>query len=291
MKNLLLLLLVSLAYISCSGDDADNGQNSDSTDYFPITETSFWEYNYQNSNQGNSNSGQFPAMMEGSVVFDGKIYQVLDNTTYLTGSSNMIFVQKSLNKEITLRPIVEFLGLSLDFEDVAFIKNVMQPGQLLKSTTLQITSESAAIPEGHNLSGTITPVISITLHSRHIDKNSEMRINGQLYENICHNQLSYDIEIEYLIDATYNSGNQQIPIQLNHQLLGNQTFGNLEIWLAKEKGIIKTDYSYSFQNLEMNTTIQTAGLSLDLMEIQPNLLDFNQSLNNIGNASLISYTP
>lgn len=281
MKKLLFSLCTLALLASCKNDDG--GGTQDTRDYLPTTVNTSWNYDYTVSNQGDINSGTTSVDYETTTI-NGESYQMLDNTMFLIGAMNQIPFRKNATNEIVIRPIVDFLGNEWDFGNMNFIQSSMSSNQLLATSSQEFVGETVDIPD-ENISGTVTPHTFVTINSYHVGKSNTMMVNETNYENILQNNLSFEIKVVLDINATY----QGVEFDREHELVPQQIYGNLDLWLAENTGIIKSDYNYSFQNLDMNTEINVIGnLNLDLLDLAPELANFNSSLNLQGNANLIT---
>lgn len=287
MKRLLPFCFLSIFIMSCSSDDDSAGGTIDRNDYFPVTPNAVWFYDFNQMNQGVNQSGNMIVDINGYEYFDNEAYQILDNTTYLIGGMNQLFFKKSLDKEIVIRPMIDFMGNFADFDDLNFILNSMSRGAVLDETNKEIIGETMMIPQNTSgITGTVTPKTSITIRNRHIDKSNQMTVQGINYQSITHQRIEYDIQMILEIDADLIVGSETVNITRQHELVGQQQYGELNVYLAKDVGIIKTEYDYSFRDLEMNSNINFGGISMNIADFAPEILDFNNAVHMQGNASL-----
>lgn len=291
MKKLLMLSFLSAFMFSCSSDDDGVGGSVDQSDYFPVTQNAMWFYDFNQSLQGNNNSGNTIIDINGSTMIEGEAYQILDNTTYLIGSMNQIFFKKNLNKEVTIRPMVDVFNEFVDFGDMRFIQNSMQPNAVLVESEAQLAGDAMPIPENESgITGTVTPTTYITIRNRHINKTNNMTVNSMSYQGITHQRMEYDIKMVLDIQAMVEVGGESIPLNRQHELVEQQQYGTLDLFLAKDVGIIKTDYDYSFNDLNLTTNISLGGISIDIADFAPEVLNFNNALDMSGAVSINDFT-
>lgn len=287
MKRLLPICFLSFFIMSCSSDDDAGGGSIDRNDYFPVTENAVWFYEYQHSNQGVNLSGNTIVDINGWEYFDNEAYQILDNTTFLIGGMNQLFFKKSLDKEIVIRPMIEFMGNFMDFNDIDFILNSMQAGNVVDEGSMEIIGETMLIPQNTSgITGTVTPRTYVSIRNRHIAKPSNMSVQGVNFQNITHQRVEYDIQMILDIDANVMIGPENIQLIREHELVSQQQYGELNVYMAKDVGIIKTDYDYSFSDLDLNTIISLGVISIDIADFAPEILDFSSALHMQGGASL-----
>lgn len=287
MKKILILAVTFGLFFSCSSDDGGGTTTENNTDYFPAGSGSTWTYNYNQSVQGVNNSGNTTTSIGANRTIDGESYQMLSNTQFLIGSMDEVPFKKS-GTNLIIRPIVDFMGNVWDFENIDFIQSGMNAGELLGESTREFVGEAMDIPD-ENITGTVVPHTFITIKSNHVAKSNSLAVNGQNYSNIAHNRLSFEIRVVIDIDATATLGGQPINIVRSHELVSQQPYGALNIFMVKDVGIIQTNYDYSFENVNMNTQINLGGLTLDLLDLAPELSNFNSSLDVSGNANLTSH--
>lgn len=290
MKNILLFSFLSLFIMSCSGDDDGGGVTIDQNDYFPVTTNAVWFYDYDQTNQGNFVSGNTITDINGSTNIDGEPYQILDNTTYLVGAMNQLFFKKNLNKEVTIRPMVDFFGEFVDFGDLSFIKNSMQTGAEIGVVEKEVVGDPMPIPANEsNITGTVTPHTFITITNKHIGKSNNMSVNGQSYSSINQQQLVFQIRMILDINATVQAGGETVVLDREHEFIALQNYGELSLFMAKDVGIIKSDYTYSLNNINLTTEINLGGISLDIGDFAPEVMNINNAMNMQGNASITDF--
>lgn len=273
--------------MACSSDDDTAGGTIDRNDYFPVTENAVWFYEYNQTNQGANHSGNMIVDINGWEYFDNEAYQILDNTTYLIGGMNQLFFKKSLDKEIVIRPMIDFMGNFADFDDVDFILNAMQAGSVVDEIQKEILGETMLIPDNTSgITGTVTPRTTITIRNRHIGKSQSMSVQGVNFQSTTHQRIEYDIQMILDINANVSMGSENINLEREHELVSQQQYGELNVYLAKDVGIIKTDYNYSFRDLDMTTNISFGGISLNIADFAPEVLDFNNAVHMQGTATI-----
>lgn len=283
MKKLLLLSCIAFLF-SCNNDDGGDTP-AETYNYFPATTSSTWDYDYQVNNSGVSDSGTATININGTTTIDDTSYQVLDNTIYLIGLMNQIPFNTP-DQNLVIRVQDAFMESTLDFGEMDVIDQSATTGQVLSESTVTNTAESIPIPEQNGVTGTVTPESKLTLKSYFIEKLDNFATEN--YENIYHSQFVYNLEEILYFNLTYNG--VEIPTE-DHQLISPQDFGILDIWFADGVGIIKTQYNYSFENLELNTEVEISpGFTVDLSEYAPELEEINNYLNINGNAELSSYS-
>lgn len=280
---------MAVLLFSCSSDD-DGGGTVDNNDYFPVTANAMWHYDYEQTNQV-TNSGNTIVDINGSTVFDGETYQILDNTTYLVGTMNQVFFKKDLDREVSIRPMIEILGEYMDFGELELLQNSMQPNTVVDEASNSFVGETMPIPDdGSGITGTVTPTTEIFIRNRHINRTNNMLVNGVDYQAITQQKLEYDIKVTLQINATAELAGQTINIDREHSFVEQQEFGALNIYFANEVGIIKTNYEYSFDDLNLNTEINLGGLVIDILDIAPEVANFNNALHVVGSAELNEYS-
>ena len=289
MKKLILTLFSAGLLLSCSSDDGGSVQQ-DERDYFPHSQNASWVYTYNVSAPGVPPTGQQTVNIGPDRVIENRTYKVLDNTDAVLGTMTELPFIKNENNEVVIRPVYDFQGNTEFFDDLNFIQTEMIPSAFIGESTKEIIGEAMAIPD-ENVSGTVTPHTFITMSTQHISKPGQLAVNGVNYNNILHNKIVFEIRVVLDIDAEAVIGGQTVPIVREHEIISRQEYGTNDIWLAEDTGIIRSEYAYSFQDIQMNTQISLGGLTLDLLDIAPELSNFNSALNISGSANLDSYNP
>lgn len=288
MKKLLLAAFSLGIMFSCSSDDVGGTPDVDNRDYFPTSVDAEWLYDYTASSQGNPSSGQATVNMGLDMNIDNTNYEVLSNTIYIVGAMDEIPFKKSGN-EVILRPVFDFQGNNWVLDELDFIRSEMSPNEFLDEATNEVVGAAMPIP-ADNITGTVTPHTFITFKTQHVGRSVSMAVNGTNFQNILHNRAVLEIKVVLDINAQAVLGGQTIGIVRQHELVPQQQYGTVNLWLAENTGIIKTDYQYSFENVNMNTNINLGGLTLDLQDIAPELANFNSSLNLSGTSELNSFS-
>ncbi|MDO5654814.1 MAG: hypothetical protein Q4G27_01595 [Flavobacteriaceae bacterium] len=296
MKKILFCLFSLTLVLSCSSDDNNNGgSTADNRDYFPNSNSAQWNFNYSINNQGSSSSGTSIMNMGLDQNIGGSSYQVLSNTAEVIGALDEVPFQKNSQNEVIIRPLasgfsyVDFLPTGSLFDNLNFIKNAMSSNEVLSESTQEFVGEPMEIPDA-NINGTVTPRTFITISTQHVGKSNSLAVNNNSYQNIIQNRVLFKIKVVLDIDANANMGGQVMNITRSHELVSPQQYGTLDLWLAENTGIIKSDYLYSFNNVNMNTQINIAGININLLDLAPDLANFNSSLHLTGNASLTSFS-
>lgn len=272
---------------SCSSDDGGETPPLETYNYFPATSSSVWNYDYVYTSAGNTTQDNVPMSVNGEENVGGSTYQVLSNSFYLTGLMEKILFKKN-GDNLTVLVDVETAFFDETLGDLTLIdQSVTGGGATLSEISQTALSQEIVIPANeYGVNGTVQPAATLSLSSHFVERASNVTVNGGSYDNVYKVRVDLKIAQKLEIDLTTGPG-----FSLEHQLIEPQKYGELNVWFADGVGIIKTDYDYSFEDLNVNTSISVPVLGeIDILQIAPELANINSFLNVNGNTQLTSYT-
>lgn len=272
---------------SCSSDDGGETPPLETYNYFPATSSSVWNYDYVYTSADNTTQGNVPMSVNGEENVGGSTYQVLSNSFYLTGLMEKLLFKKN-GDNLTVLIDVETPFFNETLGNLTLIdQSITAGGTILSEISQSSLSEEIIIPTNeYGINGTVQPVATLSLSSHYVERTSNVTVNGESYDNVYKVRVDLKIAQKLEIDLTTGPG-----FSLEHQLIEPQKYGELNVWFADEVGIIKTNYDYSFENLNVNTNISIPVLGdIDILQIAPELANINSFLNVNGNTQLTSYS-
>lgn len=285
MKKLLTLSTLALLLFSCTSDD---GIEMNNNNYFPATENATWQYDYEGYEPTEGN-GTFTTAIRGTSTIDGQTYQVLDNTTYLDPPYEKYYFRKPSSNKVVLRPVINMFGAEMILDEINLLVGEIRPEEIIGETSNTIEGEPFPIPANTSgITGTVTPTTKIILRNRQNEGSERMIVNSTYYEDIAVQTLMYRVQLNLQIDATANVAGQSININENHELISEQRFGIQFLYFAKDIGIVRAEYTFSTEDLELNTELNLNGIPLDLNVVAPDMISNFNNLFNVSRSVYIS---
>ncbi|MCB9203217.1 MAG: hypothetical protein H6604_09270 [Flavobacteriales bacterium] len=268
---LALSLFSFLLFNSCSdSDESDNSNsNTENNNYVVLSSNSKWNYSYTE----NSNSENVIVEENGNKTIAGKSYTILNNGAILfAGGKNEAQIRKSGNQYIIYDTFSLTSDVSIPLE-YAFLDVSKNVGETL-SGNFSYTTEPATISQ-NGFSGTYTITTTIYLDSTMEEKLDTFTVLDTSYSDVLKvNRTTY-------LKVDLNVSGQYLGININNDttIAEKQQIGTETMYFANNYGIIQSNSSLNFNDLNINNTISISGINFDISDyinpIKSDLLDSN----------------
>ncbi len=261
--KIFMVLALSCSLVACSSDD--DGSNEPITgNYFPNTVLDTWIYSVDNTSTTDSDldftatdlvtvetssNGVFTlAANNGSSPARGAANSILTaaNSTLNKGASTLSFTG-----ELVLSEGLELLNNSIALTNMTLY-------DLNATTNSELASIENTITEDLDIEGTLIPT-TIDYSIKNIKKSNlnSLTVDGETYSNVLHSKITMNVGVTITVSVLGN------PTQ--YELLVPQDISVMDIYFAKDIGIVKAETLQSYQiNESVVTLLQQAGFDLGM---------------------------
>lgn len=243
-----LFLAASLLTVSCNNDDS--GSQND-VNYFPIVANSSHTYEYSRTGAAGNANGTVTTTLGSATNIEGNSYHVWSPAQNILGVQNEVPLRNAGNI-VYFRPQLDLDGggqIDTSFGETKAIDPNVGVGGLLDEKILTNSMPSIPISQS-GIDGTVTPVMTLKLRSVHGAQLPSLQVSQSTMNNI------YRTDLEMYMDIRLQFNVAGIPVTLpEHVLLNEFKFGDLKLFSAENTGVVRTEYDYSFDGAQWNTSV------------------------------------
>lgn len=284
MKKIIIISILAFLFISCSSDEGGE-QNTLSANYFPDNAGNSWIYNYSIKNKGVETQGETTTKIGSPETIEAVDYKTLEGSSKVIGLMDKIHFRRD-KQELIIRPKIDVNYGDMQSAILDEIKLIGSSAAGSVMSDVKNTFKQGANqipPNDFNITGSYEPSLSMRAVSTFVKKYDEINVSNIIQKDIYKTQVDLHLALEVVLSI--NFAGQIIP--LTHSLIDEQKYGELEIWFAKGMGIVKTEYNYSFKDIEINSDLTILpGFSIDLNNFIPELQNLTNSVDFEGEANL-----
>lgn len=272
MKNLLFALFC-ITLLACSSDD--DSMEEASQNYLPINQENSWTYDWTSSIGQVQNNGTDVTIMSGTANVDGVSFTNWMNVIRVFGFTDNMLVNKIGSLTSYRLPEID-LGFdqTLELDSFVIIDDNSSPGTTLADIEFMQTIDAIPVDQD-GITGTITPTVTLFATSTHNRTFPSITLNGgELFEDVYNSIINFEIEVDLLADLSI----QGFPITLNHTLIPQQQYANIEGWYVNELGLARSEIVV--ERLEIDNTVDVPVIGeIDIADFGvdfEDLLDVNE---------------
>lgn len=286
MKKIIILSVLAFLFIGCSSDEGGEPNTLD-TNYFPDNAGNTWVYDYSIKDKGVETQGETTTKIGASETVEGVDYKTLEGSSKVIGLMDKIHFRRD-KQELIIRPKIDvnYGDMQAAILDEIKLIGSSAAGSVMSDVENTFKQGAVQIPENeYSVSGSFEPSLSMRAVSTFVNKYDEINVSNTVHKDVYKTQVDLHLAFEIVFSINYLG--QTFP--LTHSLIKEQKYGELEIWFANGKGIVKTEYNYSLKDIEINSNLTIfPGFSVDLNNFIPEFQNIinSVSLEREGKASL-----
>ncbi|MDV7186686.1 hypothetical protein R3X25_05280 [Lutibacter sp. TH_r2] len=268
--NLIAFLMVMLVLTSCSSNDDDNETKVVTGDYFPSTETSYWNYNVVVKNNNDNTSEDYVDFLSVDITSGTSFDLEVNNGSSAYGTMSGILANSSLTRtdskllidgQIDM-PIIGIDDITIDLNNVILYDLNADNNEVLNEITKEFTQTINNIPL----------TFSYTLTFNKLKDQSSKSVNSTTYTDVTSGNILLTMSVSTTIEVQ--------GADKEFELLSDKDVLSIDSYFAENVGLIQSESVIDYEFDE--TTI----LLLEALDVE---FDFETSRSVSNTQTITSY--
>lgn len=268
--NLIAFLMVMLVLTSCSSNDDDNETKVVTGDYFPSTETSYWNYNVVVKNNNDNTSEDYVDFLSVDITSGTSFDLEVNNGSSAYGTMSGILANSSLTRtdskllidgQIDM-PIIGIDDITIDLNNVILYDLNADNNEVLNEITKEFTQTINNIPL----------TFSYTLTFNKLKDQSSKSVNSTTYTDVTSGNILLTMSVSTTIEVQ--------GADKEFELLSDKDVLSIDSYFAENVGLIQSESVIDYEFDE--TTI----LLLEALDVE---FDFETSKSVSNTQTITSY--